>query len=542
MKIFTKIALYICLGWMTFISALIFTKQKAFAMEMTMSDELIDVIWTLFCLNSERTAGESGFTLDTLDSAFKEYIGQDNLEMTFEYNPNYAITYDNAFNTGIFDGTSEPQYLPESAQKNIFKAFLPQYIYEQGIIKAYQDIKNNVSESFNAETRELISQAVIEQYGYTNIDEALLNTYIVSFELGKQKFVYLIDSAGNWLSNSITDVLTSIGDLTFGDVQTYKDTAFLRDDFVETVDPLYTKSFSCRSSSNAENYDSYTVALNYPVFVYGSSPTGFQTTSGLIETQYYPLLTGQAQDIIYRNGVLADVYTATLDKSSHGTTSINGKSYTYFSLYFTNIINIDGNSIGGSFTPSVFKATFQTFSTLKTWLQENTDIPGYATPLVDTQGVPYTVPSTHGLASTIDHVYPAISATRDGVITVPKDDSITKPLVDTIPADIADVIWDAITTAITESIALPDVITDTADPEYPNPDPDNPDPLPEFPPELPSWFWPTMFPDILDFHGLEIFQPIFDIVGTNYSMYEIWIMIPAIIIFVVILYFIISVL
>lgn len=62
----------------------------------------------------------------------------------------------------------------------------------------------------------------------------------------------------------------------------------------------------------------------------------------------------------------------------------------------------------------------------------------------------------------------------------------------------------------------------------------------DFPTEFPSTFWPSFFPDLLPDEMFTMFKPIFDIVGTQYSMYGLWILIPSILIFILILYILVS--
>lgn len=125
--------------------------------------------------------------------------------------------------------------------------------------------------------------------------------------------------------------------------------------------------------------------------------------------------------------------------------------------------------------------------------------------------------------------------------------------VPTPPSDFWDLLQDKIDSILADSIEYEPVLpplqetNPNPDPDpnpnpNPDPDPDEPEnPLPDTPPELPEYIFPPMFTDIFDIQGLDIFKPIFDIVGLNYSMYNLWIIIPAILIFVLIVYIIISI-
>lgn len=139
----------------------------------------------------------------------------------------------------------------------------------------------------------------------------------------------------------------------------------------------------------------------------------------------------------------------------------------------------------------------------------------------------------------LDDSYVApIPQEQDGVITdslpllIPEDD-----VIDDIDDIIDDIIaWNEEIEDIVEDVPVDDVIDDPI--PVPEPDPI----IPDSPIELPEWIVPSVIPDIFDFKGLDIFKPIFDIVGLNYSMYNTWILIPTICILVLILYIIISVL
>lgn len=109
-------------------------------------------------------------------------------------------------------------------------------------------------------------------------------------------------------------------------------------------------------------------------------------------------------------------------------------------------------------------------------------------------------------------------------------------------------IEDALDTSIGIDPYFPPVPDSVINPDpSPDPDPDpepspNPDPVPDVPPSYPSWIVPSFFTDLLDHNLFSIFQPVFDIVGGNYSMFSTWLVIPSVIIFVVILWIIITIL
>ena len=75
----------------------------------------------------------------------------------------------------------------------------------------------------------------------------------------------------------------------------------------------------------------------------------------------------------------------------------------------------------------------------------------------------------------------------------------------------------------------------------PDPDPDPSDPSwPDVPDDIPDWMV-GVIPDLLPDEMFSIFKPVFDIVGTDYSMHSTFIAIPAILIIAFVVYFIVSV-
>lgn len=146
----------------------------------------------------------------------------------------------------------------------------------------------------------------------------------------------------------------------------------------------------------------------------------------------------------------------------------------------------------------------------------------YAADIVDEKDEGYVVPSLGHWSVGIGDIYPALDSLRSSIGSV--TDTLDNVL--SVTDSIADSIADAIADAIAKGLAITD----------------NPsiDPSPDVP-ELPEWLWPSFIPNLFGTDGMfSIFKPVFDIVGTNFSMYEVWIMIPTIFIFVLIVYLIVS--
>ena len=80
--------------------------------------------------------------------------------------------------------------------------------------------------------------------------------------------------------------------------------------------------------------------------------------------------------------------------------------------------------------------------------------------------------------------------------------------------------------------------------EFANDELGDPEPEPEPNPNytIPEELWPSFFPDLMPDDMFSMFKPVFDIVGTNYSMYNLWILIPSILIFILVIYIIVSLL
>ena len=150
------------------------------------------------------------------------------------------------------------------------------------------------------------------------------------------------------------------------------------------------------------------------------------------------------------------------------------------------------------------------------------------TPLVNSRFVPYTVPSLRSTIVGIDDIFPALQAIRDGIVSIPATGSIARAIPD------VDDISDTISKAIADGISM--VKEDDNDPE-----PDKPE-FPEFPEDIPPSYFPSFIPDLFPTDMFSIFEPIFDIVGDEYSLFDTWMLIPSIFIALFIFYVIISVL
>lgn len=155
------------------------------------------------------------------------------------------------------------------------------------------------------------------------------------------------------------------------------------------------------------------------------------------------------------------------------------------------------------------------------------EIPPYNTELADTSGVPYVVDDLDDLACSISDIYEIIDALRESILTIPINGQDSYSLIDDT---LSSTISDAISDAISKGLAITDYYYDGSGEE------DDDDTKVDFP----IAYWPSFFPDLLPADMFSMFQPIFDIVGSTYSMYGLWILIPSILIFILILYILVS--
>lgn len=555
MKNINKFIVY-CLLTLSIISGyFIIAYKKAFASEipsMIMDESFIETwLFPIFSINSEWSTGQAG---TNIKNASEIQAGTDNISYSTDFNNAYSYAYNINNVVDPFDLTDADEF---------YGAYFAQSVdYNKFVLqKKVEDIQDYLTSQQAQDLKDfLLDPDVCEELGYNTIDGAWVNSVICTTQLGGQTIIAAFDQAGNWLGSKFDNILTSVQQLTQPDVtflNSYlKNTYPQSDASLGIYGPLHTITMQSGATEKNQNSwylnDYFSISGKFqfdkPCFFY----TEYNSTQGFSSLCCVYDYSSQTTPIV------SDVIRTNLTKN----TSISATSYNWVAneLFIINgityrksvlTLTYPSGANTGLYLANFFSdTTYSSLQDIKDYISENifansvdTTIPPYSVELVDEQNVPYVVPDVRGLATTIDHIYPALDKLDDAILTIPSELADVISLVDTIPATIAEDIADIIADAIRDAISIPDILTEeaTADPN-PEPDPDPDNPLPEYPPELPSWFWPTLFPDIFDFKGLEIFKPIFDIVGNNYSMYQIWVMIPAIIIFVVIIYFIISVL
>ena len=477
-------------------------------------------LFPIFSLNNEWSFGQSGLNLK---DAIEESAGANNISYSTDFNNAYASAFGLNDLVDPFDLSQADEFFgaffATSADYNRYVA--------QHKISDIQDYLT--SEDSAALSDMLIDSQKMQLLGYNSKSDAFNDCIVATIQIGKQKMLVAFTEAGEWLGNSFSNIITSVEQLT----QTEK---INLQNSLKTEYPTQTLGFSNYQVSfgSDTNYRyTYTYNMNLPCVVFYKPNSDYA---------YIGSIYGDPTGTI-------NVYFRSFDGSYSNHYNINPRYYrpttitTSNGYTFTYLYCCDTSGVYKDSLTITYDDVISYIESLPAYSAETIDdvIPPYTVPLVDESSQPYVVPDIQGLAQTIDHIYPAIDAIRESILTIPSDIAEVLSLVDTVPATIAEDIADIIADVIANAISIPDILTETTEPEPgPEPEPDNP--LPEYPPELPSWFWPSLFPDVFDFKGLEIFKPIFDIVGQNYSMYSIWSLIPAIIIFVVIIYFIISVL
>ena len=147
----------------------------------------------------------------------------------------------------------------------------------------------------------------------------------------------------------------------------------------------------------------------------------------------------------------------------------------------------------------------------------------------------YQVQDTLDNVVPISDIYYAIQALEEAINGLRTDQQgFTDGLTIGLDSTLLATIQQAITDAITKGLAITDE-NSGGNGGNGNEEEEN------YSTEIPVAYWPSFFPDLLPQDMFSMFQPIFDIVGSSYSMYSLWIIIPSILIFILILYIIISI-
>ena len=334
---------------------------------------------------------------------------------------------------------------------------------------------------------------------------------------------FAVNKAGQWIGDSYDNILVKFDSLT--NTQSSNISTVLNNNFPQSTSYAgYTDTLSCNIFNTGYGVVSGYIYFPYQCYYYTvSEPNGSYGSYKcyiMYPTNNFDRTLVGGNFINYKtvSGEWTAIPSSVTGCSLSGThtITINGVSYTYGSLKLT----IDSDSTSHTALTNTYIASYQDAVDFFTNLTGT--FPGYETELIDTQGVPYVVDDLDGFASSISDLYPVIESLREVITTFPTIDEIASTISDTI----ADTITDAIDLIKAKAITIEETTT--------------PDPGPSDP-EVPDWFWPTFFPDLIPDDMFSMFQPVFDIVGENYSMYSIWIVIPSIIIFILILYIIISV-
>lgn len=344
------------------------------------------------------------------------------------------------------------------------------------------------------------------------LDDVGTNWAIKTSQLNGIRFYWATNKAGEWLGTSFQNILAKFDTFTpeqISNIQSSCDIAFpyrcFCTDYLEDVVIM---------SENITN--TYTYNFSDTVFLYCPS------SSPLYMHCVVPFQNGSC--II--NGTLkTDRYNKIYDEHTITTEYINFlKSGGTFIGTFDGYDFYDCTGIVGN-TSYYSSASFSSLSAITDYLSQY----GYVSDtinseLVDNQSVPYSVPDIGELATPITDIYPILESIREGIISIPIADELATILYPSLTDAIEDAIEDAKATSIS--------IADTQDPSPPNPDDDED----EFQPII-AWVG-----DLLPDGMFTMFEPIFSIVPSNYSMYGFWISIPLIILVCILIYFIVSVL
>lgn len=302
-------------------------------------------------------------------------------------------------------------------------------------------------------------------------------------------------------------------------------------------DSVYSSFLSFYSSNSASEVRSYTYHLYDSYLIYTtSSGRIYIVTPDSTLTSLASIGTGvetySSTDFPDRNGVWSGTITCSRSGSYHFV--INGIDYYYFYLNFKR----DGASSSSS--PSTI-SPFSSLDDVKAYITAH-GYPGVSASsvqYVDANGNPFDLQSLLNLLNgkyvTTDQLGQIkilidgnpINADASGAHQIFSDDSV-QALIDLING------------IINEQDDLADELADNDPNPDPDPDPD-PDPSwPDVPDDIPDWMV-GVIPDLLPDEMFDIFKPVFDIVGTQYSMHSTFIAIPAILIVAFVVYFIVSV-
>lgn len=333
---------------------------------------------------------------------------------------------------------------------------------------------------------------------------------------------FAVDQAGNWLGSSYDNIVAKFSDMTVSRATSIQDKASLRYPNL-SINNGYGSSMSFDGSGSAITSNG-SIVLSAPVYFYGRYNNNHYNMAVLFDSDIdITSLFVYGGYSIYDSA--HDIYNTypihSMGFSRRGTTSINGHSYYYGDITFS-YINANGNLV-----TAVYPYLPREFHSLQSGIEfytnrVNSNNTGYESEILDTSGVPYLVDDLGDFATTIGDLYPVIENLREVISTIPAIDELTSVISDQVKAVITEIIDGIKADALT--------IEETT----------SPDPGP-IDPDVPDWFWPTFFPDLIPDDMFSMFQPVFDIVGENYSMYGVWIVIPSIIIFILILYILISV-
>ena len=326
---------------------------------------------------------------------------------------------------------------------------------------------------------------------------------IKSLKAGAITLFYLIDRGTQQLvADSFKNIAIKFDALSQTDIDNIKDSL---DELAPFDDIVYSSSITFKNDTTY-----YTFDLNTNVFFYNEYVG--DSVRFIVPYDVVPSGTWSSN----YNGSLShgNIYV-----TSPSTVTINGTNYKSYQLQ---------NSYYG--WPSATGISISSFDLIKSYITDNGFVSDVVnSELVDSSFVPYTVPSLRDTITSIDDIFPALEAIREGIISIPTTGTLASSLTDTLKDTIADTIADAIAKGISE------VKEDDEDP-VPKPD------FPDFPDEIPPSYFPSFIPDLFPTDMFSIFKPVFDIVGVDYSMFDTWMLIPAIFIALFIFYIIISVL
>lgn len=346
-----------------------------------------------------------------------------------------------------------------------------------------------------------------------------------AFTLGGITLYYAVDELGEWIGNSYDNIVCKFQSMTADKTTTTQQAATsLFGTHIPTCLIGHNIGFTVHKDTNSQYIKPINFSADYDLYVYAVNGVYYgvfpaSELIGFINTNYQAKFNGHTH------------YYSPDDNSTHDydyitigwTNSIRPYSFVINNItYYYGPFNVNRNYTDGK--------TFSSLEEVKSLLEAYalSGYPPYESELIDSSGVPYVVPDLDGYGATIGDIYPVIDELREAILTIPDADSIASGLTGTL----SDTIEDLIEAIKSLAITIPDVIED--DEPVPNPDP-------EFPDSIPVGYWPSFIPDLLDLDLFSIFKPVFDIVGEDYSMFSTWMLIPSILLFLIILYLVVSV-